>query len=128
LLFVGPRGAGARPGPACYGYGAAEPTVTDAQVVLGRLGPGEYAGGALTIDARLAEEAVQRNIAEPLGLSLRDAAAGIVRVMEQNVLHAVSYISVQRGLDPRRFVLVAGGGAGGLHGAIIGRLLGSPKV
>jgi N-methylhydantoinase A len=128
LLFVGPRGAGAHPGPVCYGHGGTEPTVTDAQVVLGRLRPGAYASGKLTIDAKLAETAIKEKIAEPLGLSTKEAAAGIIRVMEQNVLHAVSYISVQRGIDPRNFVLVAGGGAGGLHVAVVGRLLEIPRV
>ena len=128
VLFVGPRGAGARPGPACYGLGGTEPTVTDAQLVLGRLRSGRYAGGALSLDGALANRAVTDKVAVPLGLTAIDAAAGIVRVAEQRILHAVSLMSVERGLDPRRFVLVAGGGAGGLHGAAVGRILGCHKV
>ena len=128
VLFVGPRGAGARPGPACYGLGGNEPTVTDAQLVLGRLRSGRYAGGALSLDGALADRAVTDKVASPLGLTAIDAAAGIVRVAEQRILHAVNLISVERGLDPRRFVLVAGGGAGGLHGAAVGRMLGCHKV
>ena len=128
VLFVGPRGAGARPGPACYGFGGTEPTVTDAQLVLGRLRSGRYAGGALSLDGELAGRAVTDKVAAPLGLTAIDAAAGIVRVAEQRILHAVSLISVERGFDPRRFVLVAGGGAGGLHGTAVGRMLGCHKV
>ena len=128
VLFVGPRGAGADPGPAGYGRGGTEPTVTDAQLVLGRLGSGLYAGGALSLDASLAETAVRTRIAEPLGVGVVEAAAGIIRVTEQRMLHAVSYISVHRGLDPRGYTLVAGGGAGGLHGASVARQLGCPAV
>ena len=128
LLFVGPQGAGARPGPACYGLGGVSPTVTDAQVVLGRLSPETYAGGAIRIDARLAHEAIERSIARPLGISCEASAAGIVRLMEQKLLHAVQRISIERGHDPRRFTLVPGGGAGALHGANVARLLGCPRV
>jgi len=124
VLFAGPRGAGAVPGPACYGKGGEDPTVTDAQLVLGRLRAGAYAGGALTLDGDLAIRAVSEKVAVPLGLSLQDAAAGIIRVAEQRMFHAVSFVSIQRGIDPRGFTLVAGGGAGGLHGAALGRMLG----
>jgi len=127
-LFVGPRGAGARPGPAAYGFGGTDPTATDAQVVLGRLHPGTYAGGALSLDERAAEHAILEKVAKPLGLSVWQAAAGIVRLLEQRMLHAVRYISVQRGLDPGGFTLVAGGGAGGLHGCSVGSMLGCQKV
>ena len=128
VLFAGPRGAGAVPGPACYGNGGEDPTVTDAQLVLGRLRAGVYAGGALSLDGDLAVRAVSEKIAEPLGLSLAEAAAGIIRVAEQRMFHAVSFVSIQRGIDPRGFTLVAGGGAGGLHGAELGRMLGCRAV
>jgi N-methylhydantoinase A len=128
LLFVGPQGAGARPGPACYGLGGTAPTVTDAQVVLGRLAPATYAAGAIAIDASLAHRAVQAVVGKPLGLSTEAAAIGIVRLLEQKLLHAVQRISIERGHDPRRFTLVAGGGAGALHGASVARALGCRRV
>jgi N-methylhydantoinase A len=128
LLHVGPQGAGARPGPACYSLGGTEPTITDAQVVLGRLKPGRYAGGAVAIDAKLAFQAIERAIARPLGLDVEDAASGMIRLMDQKLLHAVQRLSTERGYDPRRFTLVAAGGAGPLHGADIGRALGCRRV
>ncbi|MDX5360595.1 MAG: hydantoinase/oxoprolinase family protein [Alphaproteobacteria bacterium] len=128
MLFAGPKGAGARPGPACYGFGGEEPTVTDAQLVLGRLKPGAYAGGSVTLDRDLAREAIRTRIAEPLGLSVEDAAAGVIRLVEQHLLHAVERISVQRGFDPRRFTLVPAGGAGPLHGPTVAARLGARRV
>lgn len=128
LLYVGPQGAGADPGPACYQRGGTEPTVTDAQLVLGRLRPGVSAGGTLDLDAAAARQAVQRQVAEPLGLSVEDAAAGIVDLVEQHLLHAVEHISIERGHSPRRFTLVAAGGAGPMHGASIARGLGCSRV
>jgi N-methylhydantoinase A len=128
MLVVGPEGAGARPGPAAYGHGGTRPTVTDAQLVLGRLGPGPIGGGSVTLDAERAHAAVRTGVAEPLGIDVDAAAVGIVRLLEQKLLHAVERISVQRGHDPRRFALVAAGGAGPLHGASVGRLLGCRTV
>ena len=128
MLLVGPLGAGADPGPACYGLGGTEPTVTDAQLVLGRLRPGPYAGGSLVLDPEAAREAILRGVAEPLGLSVEEAAAGIISVLEQNLLHAVEFISIERGHAPSRFTLVAAGGAGPMHGAVIGRGLGCRRV
>lgn len=128
MLFVGPRGAGADPGPACYGRGGEEPTITDAQLVLGRLEPNAYAGGAVVLDKGLAEEAVNRWIAQPLSLTVDQAAQGVIRLMEQKLLHAMQRISVQRGHDPRRFTLVASGGAGPLHGTAVAHLIGCPRV
>ena len=124
LLSAGPDGAGARPGPAAYGLGGNAATVTDALVVLGRLRAGPQAGGAVTLDPVLAREAVSRQIAEPLGLSVERAAAGIIAVMEQNLLHAVERMSIERGRDPRGFTLVAAGGAGPMHGTAVARRLG----
>ena len=128
LLFAGPRGAGAVPGPAAYGRGGEEPTVTDAQLVLGRLAPGPYAGGAVSLDLDRAEAALQARVGEPLGLDVHDAAIGVIRLVEQNLLQAVERISTERGRDPARFVLVAGGGAGPMHGSAVGRRLGARGV
>ena len=128
LLFVGPNGAGADPGPACYGLGGTEPTVTDAQLVLGRLRPGPYAGGSIDLDLAAAREAIRSRIAEPLGMSVEDAAAGIITLLEQNLLGAVEYISIERGHAPRRFALVAAGGAGPMHGEAVARGLGCRQV
>ncbi|MDA3039928.1 MAG: hydantoinase B/oxoprolinase family protein [Actinomycetota bacterium] len=128
LLFVGPEGAGARPGPACYGFGGTEPTVTDAQLVLGRLRPGPYAGGSIDLDLDAARRAIQLRVAEPLGISVEDAAAGIIALLEQNLLGAVEYISIERGHAPARFTLVAAGGAGPMHGESVARGLGCGRV
>lgn len=128
MLTVGPEGAGARPGPAAYGFGGERPTVTDAHLVLGRLASGTYAGGALNLDEGLAREAIDRHVARPLGLSVEEAAIGIIRLTEQNVLHALETISSEKGVDPTRFTLVACGGAGALHGVGVARLLGARRV
>lgn len=128
MLFAGPRGAGAHPGPAAYGAGGTQPTVTDAQLVLGRLKPGGYAGGSVTLDNALAVKAIERYVARPLAIDVDAAATGIIRLVEQKLLQAVQRISIERGYDPRQFVLVAAGGAGPMHGAVIGRMLGCPKV
>ena len=128
LMFAGPQGAGARPGPAAYGFGGTEPTVTDAQLVLGRMRPGPYAGGSVSLDLEAARAAIETRIAGPLGIDVESAAVGIIRLVEQNLLQAVQQISIERGHDPRQFVLVAAGGAGPMHGAAIGRALGCPKA
>ena len=128
MLRVGPQGAGAAPGPACYGLGGEHPTVTDALLVLGRLRPGAYAGGAVSLDEGLARDALVRHVAGPLGIPVEDAAAGIVRILEQNLLHAVERISIERGHDPARCILVAAGGAGPMHGSAVGRRLGCRTV
>ena len=128
LLFAGPRGAGAVPGPAAYGRGGEEPTVTDAQLVLGRLAPGPYAGGAVSLDLERARAALRTRVGDPLGLGVEEAAVGVIRLVEQNLLQAVERISTERGRDPARFVLVAGGGAGPMHGAAVGRRLGARGV
>ena len=128
LLFAGPRGAGAVPGPAAYGRGGKEPTVTDAQLVLGRLAPGPYAGGAVSLDLERARAALRTRVGDPLGLGVEEAAVGVIRLVEQNLLQAVERISTERGRDPARFVLVAGGGAGPMHGAAVGRRLGARGV
>ena len=128
LLHVGPQGAGARPGPAAYGLGGENPTVTDAQLVLGRLQPGPLAGGAVTLDGALARQAVKTKLAKPLGLSVEDAAAGVIRLLEQNLLHAVERLSIERGHNPATFTLVAAGGAGPMHGSAVARALGCSRA
>jgi N-methylhydantoinase A len=125
-LRNGPQSAGADPGPAAYGRGGEEPTNTDANIVLGRLG-GELVGGAVTLDAAAAERAVQR-IAEPLGLETTDAARAIIRVADANMADAVRLTSIRRGYDPREFALVVFGGAGALHGASLAKELSIPTV
>ncbi len=128
LLFVGPQGAGADPGPACYGHGGTLPTVTDAQLVLGRLRPGKSAGGTLDLDIDAAREAIRAHVAEPLGMTVEEAAAGIVEVIEQHLLSATEHISIERGHSPRRFTMVAAGGAGPMHGASVAAGLGCERV
>jgi len=127
LLHVGPQGAGARPGPAAYGFGGENPTVTDAQLVLGRLRPGPLAGG-VTLDARLARKAIESKLARPLGLSVEEAAAGVIRLLEQNLLHAVERLSIERGHNPATFTLVAAGGAGPMHGCMVASALGCRRA
>ena len=112
---VGPRSAGAVPGPACYGRGGTEPTVTDAQVALGRLDPERFLGGDLSIDKSLAEKAIKEHIADPLGLSVTDAALGILKIINNNMSLAINGNSVAKGIDPRGFSLMGFGGAGPLH-------------
>jgi N-methylhydantoinase A len=128
LLHVGPHGAGARPGPACYGLGGADATVTDAHVVLGRLKSGGFANGLITLDDAKAREAIERNVARPLGVDAVAAAAGVIQLLEQSLQHALEQVSIEKGHDPRRFTLVAGGGAGALHAASVARAIGCPSV
>lgn len=122
-LRVGPRSAGAVPGPACYGRGNDRPTVTDANLVLGYLNPDSLAGGSLRIDTKLAEKAVTEHIAKPTGLGLHEAAHGIHVVANSNMVRAIKTVSVERGRDPKNFVLVAFGGAGPVHAAEVAREL-----
>jgi N-methylhydantoinase A len=112
---VGPRSAGAVPGPACYAKGGEEPTVTDAQVVLGRMDPEHFLGGDLVIDGSLSQAAIRKHIAGPLGLSVEAAALGILRIINNNMALAINANSVAKGVDPRNFTLMGFGGAGPLH-------------
>ena len=107
LLRVGPQSAGADPGPVCYRRGGVEPTVTDANVVLGRLNPAYFLGGEIGLDVEGARRAIEERCAEPLGLDLVEAANGIVEIANAAMVNALHLISVQRGYDPRDFVLVA---------------------
>jgi N-methylhydantoinase A len=128
LLNVGPHGSGARPGPAGYGFGGEEPTVTDAHLVLGRMRAGAFANGLIRLDDALARSAVETKVASRLGLDVVTAASGIIRLLEQSLQHAIERVSVERGHDPRRFTLIAGGGAGALHAVAVARALGCPTV
>jgi N-methylhydantoinase A len=127
-LTVGPASAGAEPGPACYGSGGTEPTVTDAHVVLGTLDPARPLGGRVALDAPAAREAVERAVAKPLGLAVEEAAQAIIRIADANMGDALRVVSVARGHDPRRFALVALGGAGPMHACAIAEDLGVPRV
>jgi N-methylhydantoinase A len=127
-FHVGPRSAGAEPGPACYGRGGEEPTVTDAQVVLGRLDVDKMLGGDLPLNADLAHKAVEAKIAKPLGLSIKDAALGIVKVINSNMALAIRSNSVARGIDPREFALVPFGGAGPLHGVALAEAISAKEI
>ena len=124
---VGPLSAGAEPGPAAYNRGGTLPTVTDANVVLGRLQPGNFLGGEMSLDAGAAREAVSE-LAESLGMSIEAAADGVLTIINSNMANAIRSRTVQKGHDPREFSLVAFGGAGPLHGVDVARDLGIPEV
>jgi N-methylhydantoinase A len=126
-LTVGPESAGALPGPVSYGRGGVEPTVTDAHLVLGHL-PERLLAGEMKIDVAAARRAIEERIARPLGLSVEDAAHGILQVINNNMLGAIRVVSVERGLDPRDFALLPFGGAGPIHGSDLARLLGINTV
>ncbi len=126
-LSVGPASAGAVPGPVCYGKGGEAPTVTDANLVLGRINT-QIAGGILSLDGRAAAEAIQQNIASPLGLDQNAAANGILKIANNTMVGAIRNISVERGHDPKDFALVAYGGAGPMHAIDVAALLGINRV
>ncbi|GAA3749542.1 N-methylhydantoinase A [Spinactinospora alkalitolerans] len=126
-LRNGPQSSGAEPGPACYSAGGTEPTNTDANLVLGRLGS-RLVAGAMRLDREAAERAVKERVASPLGRELDQAAADVIQVANANMADAVRLISIRRGYDPRDFVLVVFGGAGGLHGASLAKELSIPVV
>jgi N-methylhydantoinase A len=124
----GPHSAGADPGPACYGKGGAEPTNTDAHLVLGRVSNDVFLDGRMQLDVELAAEALRGRIAEPLGLLLEDAAEGVLRIANANMVKAIRLLTVERGFDPRDFSLVAFGGAGPLHAVDLALELQMPDV
>jgi N-methylhydantoinase A len=126
-LRVGPRSAGAQPGPACYGRGGTEPTVTDANLLLGNLAADSTLAGGVALDAEGAERAVGA-LAEELGLDPLETAAGIVRVANQEMVRALRVVTVERGVDPRRFALLPFGGAGPMHAAAIAAELGIDRL
>jgi N-methylhydantoinase A len=127
-LQVGPQSAGADPGPACYGRGGSEPTVTDALVVLGIIDPENFFGGRYALDAALARAAVQTRVARPLGLDTLEAAAGIYEVVTARMGDLIRKATVESGHDPREFCLLSYGGAGGAHCAVFGAQLGLRRV
>jgi N-methylhydantoinase A len=128
LLVVGPESAGGDPGPACYGRGTVQPTVTDANMVLGFLNPHALAGGSLAVDATLSRRAVEQHVAGPLKLTVEDAAHGIRQVANVNMARAIRAVTVERGKDPRDLALIAFGGGGPLHAVDVARLLGIRRV
>ena len=124
---VGPRSAGARPGPAAYGHGGVEPTVTDANVVLGRLDPGNFLGGEMALDTAAAETAID-GLAQTMGMDRLATAEGILTIVNANMANAIRSRTVQKGLDPRDFALVAFGGGGPLQAADVAEMLSIPEV
>ena len=128
LLRMGPASAGAMPGPACYGLGGTRPTCSDANLLLGYLSATGFAGGRMALDIDAAREAIEREIARPLGLDAIAAASGMYRVMTVGMASAIREVSIERGLDARDFPLVCAGGAGAVHAAMIARELGIGRV
>jgi len=122
-LHVGPRSAGAEPGPASYGRGGTEPTVTDANVILGRLSPERFLGGEMRLDRNAAESTLRERLAHPLGVNLERAASGMLQVATSAMANAVRHVTLERGLDPRDFTLVAYGGGGPLHASSVAKEL-----
>lgn len=128
FIHVGPESAGSMPGPACYGRGGEQPTVTDANLVCGFLDPEDFADGQMKLSPDAARQAIRVHVAEPMGLSVEDAAGLICHTVEQNMVSAIEAITIRQGLDPRQFFLVAGGSAAGVHIAAIARELGIRKI
>jgi N-methylhydantoinase A len=127
-LTIGPESAGAVPGPACYGKGGDRPTITDANLVLGRLDPSFFLGGALPLDLGRARDAIARDIAGPLGLGIVQAAQAIVDIANAKMIAALEFVSIQQGIDPRDYTLVPSGGAGPMHAVAIAAALGLAHV
>ena len=127
-LRVGPESAGARPGPVCYGLGGREPTVTDANLVLGRLAADRFLGGDMQLDANAAEAAIKKRIADPLGMDVIAAADGILKIAATAMSYAVKAVSTERGLDAASFAMVAIGGAGPLHASDVAREIGMGRI
>jgi len=128
VIAVGPESASSTPGPVCYGRGGTEPTVTDANLVLGYLNPHDFAGGALRLSVGAAARAIEERVGRPLGLTLEDAAWGIHAIVNTNMELATRVVSIERGRDPRDLTLVAFGGSGPVHGCRLAQALGIPRV
>jgi N-methylhydantoinase A len=128
FLNVGPQSAGADPGPACYGRGGTRPTVTDADIVCGYLNPAYFLGGAQTLDVAAAQAALQRHVAEPLKMDVRDAAAGIQRIVDMRMADEVRVFAAKRGVDLSAFTLLPFGGAGAVHAAAVAEELGMRRI
>jgi len=127
-LRVGPESAGAHPGPACYEKGGTEPTITDADLVLGYLNPQYFLGGEISLNIELAKEVIRKKIAKPLGMDVIKAAYGIVEVVNRNMANGIEQVTVRRGIDPRVYALVVGGGAGPVHAGRIAQMIGISRV
>jgi N-methylhydantoinase A/oxoprolinase/acetone carboxylase beta subunit len=127
-LRVGPHSAGSEPGPACYGRGGEDATVTDASIVLGYIDPSYFAGGTMSLKSELAWKAIEQRIAKPLGMSVEQAALGIHRVINATMAEGIRFVSVKRGIDPRRFSLVPLGGGGPVHATALAEELGMSRV
>ncbi|ADB50634.1 hydantoinase/oxoprolinase family protein [Conexibacter woesei] len=127
-VTVGPRSAGADPGPACFGLGGTEPTVTDCQVVLGRIDPRRFLGARMQLDLEAARTAISAHVAEPTGVGVETAASGVLALAETNMTYAIRAVTVERGLDPRDFAMVSYGGGGGMFAAAIAQELEVPVV
>src|SRR5207248_1527804 len=127
-LRVGPESAGAEPGPVCYGRGGVEPTVTDANLVLGYLNPGSFCGGTMRLDVEGAHAAIRERVAKPLGVPVVEAAEGIFRLVNANMAHAVRKVSAGRGVDPRPLTLVVFGGNGPVHAGMQAAELGIRRI
>jgi N-methylhydantoinase A len=127
VLHVGPQSAGADPGPACYDNGGDQPTVTDANVLAGRINPAYFLGGEISLNVEKAGQAMQ-TVANAFNISVEEAAMGVIRIADANMMNALKLVSVRRGYDPRDFVLIAFGGGGGIHGAALMRELRVKKV
>src|SRR5207249_4263367 len=125
---VGPESASSTPGPVCYARGGMEPTVTDANLVLGYLNPDYFAGGSLRLDADAARHAMATRVAQPLGLSVEDAAWGVHAIVNTNMELATRIVSIERGRDPRDLTFIAFGGSGPVHGCRLAQALGVPRV
>jgi N-methylhydantoinase A len=128
VLHVGPRSAGAAPGPASYGRGGTEATVTDASLVVGYLDPDFFLGGRMRLDAAAAAQALDRSVAEPLGMSLEEAASAVLELQIEHMVGAIEAITLNQGVDPRSAVLIGGGGSSGFYSVSIARRLGCTKV
>ena len=128
LINVGPQSAGSVPGPACYGQGGTQPTVTDAALLLGYIDPAYFLGGRMSLDVDAAKTALETQLSQPLGLDLHRSAAAVLSVVTENMVGAIEEITINQGIDPRTAVLVGGGGAAGLNSIAIARRLGCPNV
>ena len=128
MLHVGPKSAGAVPGPVCYQRGGTQPTVTDASLALGYIDPDFFLGGTMKLDAQASRDAIGKFIATPLGMTIEEAAASIITIATENMVQAIFDITINQGIDPREAVLVGGGGAAGLNSVLIARRLDSPRL
>jgi len=128
LIHVGPQSAGALPGPACYMQGGKEPTVTDADVVLGYLNADYFLGGTMRLDPKLSEKVIRKKLAEPMGMEIAEAANLMYTVVNQNMVSSIEEVTIRRGIDCREYTMVASGGAGAVHCAAIARELGMNKI